>query len=301
MTRTSDAVREQPGSGIVIGHDGSNYADAALRWAVKAAAHIGQELTVVRTVQLESVPQASAAGEFGWVSGPEYLPEDDSAIEAAQAELGADVVHVVSAVGNPAARLVEESATARLVVLGSRGRSPLSAALLGSTAYAVAAHAHCPVIVVRPQDEDHAVWPGPGRPVLVGVDDGHLSGHALQAGARIASETGADLELVRAVDLPAYLPGLSLVGTDDVDAELRRRAHSLVDDAQARAMAAHPGLATRAEVVDGPPAYVLARRSADAGLLVVGSRGRGGFTGLLLGSVSHQVLHVAQCPVMIVR
>jgi nucleotide-binding universal stress UspA family protein len=89
-------------------------------------------------------------------------------------------------------------------------------------------------------------------------------------------------------------------GTDDTH-EVRDAAEDTLRRAEAHARGAHPGLTIETEVLYGEPGHVLGDLAAHAGLVVVGSRGRGGFTGLLLGSVSHIVIHEAPCPVMVVR
>ncbi len=92
----------------------------------------------------------------------------------------------------------------------------------------------------------------------------------------------------------------SKAGTEHTH-EIRDVAEGTVQLAAERALAAHPDLTVEAEVLYGDAGHVLSPLSARAGLMVVGSRGRGGFAGLLLGSVSHIVIHEAECPVMVVR
>lgn len=146
--------------------------------------------------------------------------------------------------------------------------------------------------------------PGPDHAVVVGVDDSDASHRAVARGAAVAAGSGALLRLVSAARLHspegwAYVEDTK-AGTEHSRA-VRERALQILDAARGRALAIHPELAVETEVLFGGPGHVLAEFAVDAGLLVVGSRGRGGFAGLLLGSVSHTAIHEANCPVMVVR
>ena len=135
--------------------------------------------------------------------------------------------------------------------------------------------------------------------VIVGVDGSQYSARALSWACRRGETCG---DTVRAVC--AWSPGTS--GEDwlpppGVSAEGQRRAEQVLREAVERARSDHPAVMVETAVVEGPPARVLVEMSADADLLVVGSRGLGGFSGLLLGSVSQQCVHHAHCPVTVVR
>jgi nucleotide-binding universal stress UspA family protein len=86
-----------------------------------------------------------------------------------------------------------------------------------------------------------------------------------------------------------------------VSAEGQRRAERVLREAVERARSDHPAVTVETAVVEGPAAGVLVNMSADADLLVVGSRGLGAVSELLLGSVSHQCVRDAPCPVTVVR
>ena len=135
--------------------------------------------------------------------------------------------------------------------------------------------------------------------VIVGVDGSPHSDLALGWACRRAEACG---DTVRAVS--AWSHGAS--GEDwavppGTKAEGQSRAERLLRDAVERVRQDHPAATVETAVVEGPPARVLVDLSADADLLVVGSRGLGGFSGLLLGSVSQQCVHHARCPVTVVR
>ena len=162
--------------GIVVGHDGTPTADLAVDWAAALAARTGERLTVHHVVALDPVPTFTPMTPIGWSAGlPDEEPVDADTLPGvvrARAQLPAERVAGTHSVGNPASALIADSADARLVVTGSRGRGALASGLLGSTAYAVAAHAHCPVVVVRAtRDGQLPPQPGPTHEVVVGIDD----------------------------------------------------------------------------------------------------------------------------------
>jgi nucleotide-binding universal stress UspA family protein len=212
--------------------------------------------------------------------------------------------------GSPAAQLVDASKEAELVVVGSRGRGRVLAGILGSTSYAVAAHARCPVVVVRgPVDsssDEPKMPPRPGRghDVVVGVDDSDSAARAVDVAAEVAEREGAVLHVVRvahSASMEAWTYAeVAKGGTEETHA-LRDHAEQSVTRAANRARARHPKVLVTTEVLYGDPGQSLADLGATAGLIVVGSRGHGGFTGMLLGSVSHRAIHDAACPVMVVR
>ncbi|MGC5054796.1 universal stress protein [Micromonospora sp. DT48] len=187
-------------------------------------------------------------------------------------------VEVRQVAGGPGATLVEESRRAELLVVGSRGLGGFAGLLLGSVGTQVASHGHCPVLVIRPPDR-----PVPTEgPVLVGVDGSESAELAVGYGAEEAVRRGGTLVLVHVAD----------EGDDD--------GAALLATAGAAARGSHPGLTVDERVIVAPKAdHALIEASGDAALVVVGSRGRGGFAGLLLGSVSQALVHHARCPVLI--
>jgi nucleotide-binding universal stress UspA family protein len=213
-----------------------------------------------------------------------------------------DVEVTVVASASPAVEaLLERSEGADLLVVGSRGRGAMRSALLGSVALHCVTHAHCPVEVVH---ETVAEGGGTGR-VVVGVDGSESSRAALAAAVDEAVRRGAEVEAVASY-LPAdYWTDLSTVvipAIEEIRAGLEARTDLVVQDVLAeRRGRGDAAPAVRIEVVDGPAAEVLLQRARSADLLVVGSRGRGAFRGLLLGSVAlHCAMH-APCPVLVVH
>ncbi len=300
---------------VIVGVDGS---PASLNAADWAAAYAQRHQTSVHLVCTYSVPSFAAAGLDGG-----YAAVDDTVLaqgaeavlEEATARIAGTGVRVTSATasGDAAAVLVELSAGAALAVVGTRGRGGFAERLLGTVSSALPAHAHCPTVVVPYRVAEEEVhrgepeqrWPVnrevlPVRRIVVGVDGSPSAELALQASIAEAEAWGAELTAVAAVPvgtgagLLAWLPAAV-----DHESVLRDVAEGL-DVVVDRALADHPDLQVRRHVLDGTGSALLTEFSTAVDLLVVGSRGRGGFAGLLLGSTSQAVLHHSACPVMVV-
>jgi nucleotide-binding universal stress UspA family protein len=298
-----EIMKSQAGR-IVVGYDGSDHSEAALKWAAAEAERRGRPLTVLHVLDyLGWIP--SPMGPFGW---PEV--EDERVVRIAQsgadrARRMADLIDVsaITRVAQVPGTLIEFSRDAELLVVGTRGHGELAGAVLGSVAFAVSAHAQCPVVVVRGE----AALPGPGRPVVVGVDGSARSDEAVRYAADVAAAARAPLTVVSAYRTltseawaEAY-PYLEAEGRPEFDTAARRSAATAASTGARTARDAYPGLDITERVVEGLPATVLANAADRAGLLVVGSRGHGGFTGLVLGSVSHALIHCAPCPVTVIH
>ncbi|WP_435206331.1 universal stress protein [Micromonospora sp. bgisy143] len=203
-------------------------------------------------------------------------------------------VEVRLVAGGPGATMVEESRRAELVVVGSRGLGGFTGLLLGSVGAQVAAHAHCPVLVVRPEGRPIDV----DGPVVVGVDGSEPS--QLAVGHAAVEATLRDVPLVLA---HVGSPGGDRPVPDEIEeaqAAEQAEAVRLLADASAVVRAEHPDLVVREHPVRAAsPAQGLVEASGAASLLVVGTRGRAGFAGLLLGSVSQAAVHHAHCPVLV--
>ena len=291
--------------GVLVGYDGSVAADQAVDWAAAEATRRGVPLTVVNAVDLAGMPGVDATG-----LAPAFAQDQLDAL-AGIAERGVErarttaeglAVSSLTVTGGAAAMLVVLSSSAELLVVGNRGHGELAGALLGSVAFAVTAHAHCPVAVVIGA---RTPGPGAGGPVLCAVDGSPASLAALRYAADVASSSPAALTILTCWSRPSSEVWASAYGGDyadgGIDAAAERRAVEIVRSAEADAREWHPELEIRAETVEGAPARAVPAAAAGHSLVVVGSRGRGGFTGLLLGSVSHAVIHGAGCPVVVVR
>ena len=194
--------------------------------------------------------------------------------------------------------LTAASRLAQTVVVGSHGRSALPTALLGSVSHQVAIHSSCPVVVVRENGTQGV--DGPGK-VVVGVDGSEASEPALAYAFAYASSTGSGLTAVHTWWWEP-LEGVSLGEPWIGDwTQIAAQEGSLLSEVLAGWSERYPDVAVTPHVVRGDPVVELLEQSLGARLLVVGSRGRGGFIGLMLGSVSRRILKRATCPVAVVR
>ncbi|BCB89550.1 universal stress protein [Phytohabitans suffuscus] len=196
--------------------------------------------------------------------------------------------------GGISAVLIGESRRAFAVVLGDRGLGGFTGLLVGSVAVQVTAHARCPVLIARGTARENG-------PVVVGVDGSPHSDRAVAFAAEEAVLRKTDLRAVHAWTGPASTRAgdmLPLVYDPELVGEDESR---LLSEATAGLTERHPDLLVAHRVVRGRAARTLIGQSHGAQLVVVGARGRGGFTGLLLGSVSQALLHHAECPVAVVR
>ncbi|MER7333828.1 MULTISPECIES: universal stress protein [unclassified Micromonospora] len=285
------------GAPVVVGVDGSAAALDAVRVAAREAAQRQRPLRVVHAfiwpltnAPLDPVPGAPAG------AGLRNQAERYVAEAVAEAGKAAPEVAVGGAVVDGAATpvLLDESRQAALVVLGHRGLGGFAGLLIGSVTVQVSARAQCPVLVVRGE-------PRADGPVVVGVDGSANSAEAVAFAFEEASHRGAPLLAVHAWLYPSPVgPGDILPLVYDLDAlgaeEERALAESVAGFAER-----YPDVPVRHRLVRGSPARVLVEESRTAQLVVVGAHGRGALGGLLLGSVSHAVLHHAHSPLAIVR
>jgi nucleotide-binding universal stress UspA family protein len=292
--------------GIVVGFDGTEQARRAVDWAAAEAARRHQPLTVLHAADYALIP--------GPLGTPPYRPD---LIEATATRIVAEGVDRARAavpelevtghtvVTGATYALVELTRDADLLVVGTRGHGDLGALASGSVAFSVTAHAHCPVVVVR---GDSSGLPGPQRPVMVGVDGSEGSELAVRFAADLAAASSAPLVLITAypsASRPTWPEAVaySLEGEAgrSFDAILQEEAEARLATSSTLARQLHPELEISERAEHGKPAKQLCEAAQGAGLLVVGSRGRGAFAGLLLGSVSHGVIHGSPCPVAVVR
>lgn len=301
--------------GVVAGYDGSAESEAAVRWAAAVAHRRGVSLRVVTATGVNpSSPAAYRVGvDFG-AHRARRMAEDGVQIarEAAPAQVEAMGIEqgAVSA-------LVEQSAAAQLIVLGHRGRGRLRGALLGSSAFSVAMHAHCPVAVVRGALRP---LPSPEFPIVAAVDGSRGSLAAAKEAARLAAETGATLKIVVAYASSSSSPwlvakhagGATVGGEANVWAQQmeeparegnarRREAARIAEEAAGAVGKEYPDVPVELVVIAGRPERAVVEAAEDASLIVMGARGRGDFASLLLGSVSRDVIQHADCAVYIVR
>jgi len=287
-----------PAGSITIGIDGSACAGLALDWAVAEATRRRLPLHLVHAFSYQ-YPMTSQGGMGFVLEGVREIAEDlcqkaEDRVQTTHPDL--PVTWEVSTYG-AASALVDASQTSHTVVVGARGISAARGVLLGSVSTQVAAHSHCPVVVIH----DGQPAAAEDAPVVVGVDGSGLSMNAVAYAFEEASSRGVALTAVHAWWLD-YVEGASASAIWTVDwKNMAQEENALVAESLAGWQEKYPDVAITRDSVHGHPVEALVRRSENACLVVVGSRGRGGFRGLLLGSVSQGVVHRAQCPVAIIR
>jgi nucleotide-binding universal stress UspA family protein len=284
---------------IVVGVDGSAESLEAARWAVAEARLRRRPVRLVHayTWPVPLVPMAPPPANW---SDASLRQAAESVVNEAVAAVRVDDVSVTGAVASGPApyALMEEARDAELLVVGHRGRGGFAELLLGSVAATVAAHAPGPVAVVRP----HATDQRPAGLVLVGADGSPPAGKAVEFALDEANRRGAELGVLHAWRPPVLSFGTDVQtsGYDDPAALENAEAHWLQDWIRPW-RDKHPQVRVRWMLTVDRPAGALIEAGRAAELVVVGSRGHGGFAGLLLGSVSHQVLSHAPCPVVVAR
>lgn len=288
-----------PPGAVVVGVDGSDDADRAVRWAAGQADREGRTLALVHAVGPAVLPPAPLVGmaPFDHTAYAAALRDSGLATLAAARSLAASVapdpaVVTVLLDDDPRAALTEATSGAHLVVVGSRGRGPLRTALLGSVSTAVARHASVPVVVCRPRRS------APTARVVVGADGTAGSRPALEFAFRQASLWGAPLTVMHCFwDVLVATRGTGRVepGLPDDPTELRL----LLAEAVAGMQEKFPDVEVRTELARGLVDDCLADRSPDSGLLVVG-RPAASWSRFLHASCAIAVLERARTAVAVV-
>lgn len=291
MTEEIDSAE----TGIVVGADGSDHGRAAVRWAADAAVAYDLPLTVLHA-------RPDVHGTPTLVDEPTGVLGES--VELARARHPSLLVRPLQMPDSPVTSLLEAAETADVVVLGSRGIEGFRGLLLGSTTMHVAPYAQCPVVVVHSGTEDAATPfsdgdAGPGNPgqVVLGYDGSSASNRAAAFAFRHAEAVGCG---VVAVSIEA---GRGEPETEDIDPENATPGSdtSAFHSPVIVTAASFPDVPVSFVAGTGRPAEVLLGAAVGAALLVVGSRGSGGFSGLVMGSVTQKVLAHAGCPVAVLH
>ncbi len=288
---------------IIVGIDGSESSQKALEWGLDEARRRGLPLRIVHAFvwPLYDLPYgvpADSSRDHGVHEAARALlttAAENARLRCPDLEV---TTHLVVA-GAPLA-ILEEAKDAELVVLGSRGLGGVAGLLIGSVGVHVAAHAPCPVVIIRGLPEASSTGTDAGQ-VVVGVDGSEVSAHAVEFAFEEASLRGLGLTAVHAWDHPS-LEGAGVMLPLIVDFEQAESEElMLLSECLAGWREKYPDVPVVQRLVRKRPTKALIEAADGAELLVVGSRGRGGFAGLLLGSVSLAALNHAHCPVAVVR
>lgn len=292
---------------VVAGFDGSPESRQAVRWAAREAVTRHADLRIVRVFSppLMELTRLHLPGATISVESlrAEAQQDVDEAADECRRELPRLVVKAEVRLGHAPTVLADAAATAELLVLGPHHLSRTYAVLLGSTSAELARKSAAPVVVVRGEREAQRAQGVPAGldRVVVGVDGSATSVHAIGFAFDLASRHRARLIAMLAWnESPGGLsPGRAWqLDWADVDDACRRELAEALAGWEER----YPDVVVQREVTTAQlPAQALLTAAQDADLLVVGSHGRGAVRSILLGSVSHVVMHYAPCPVAIVR
>ena len=280
---------------IIVGIDGSENSRTALRWAAAEARLRAAHLKILTAYSWTWPDEFDGLSELPEGLGQRFEEVASEAIaEARVLEPGVEVTGA-AVPGDPAAALLEAGRTAAMVVVGNRGHGGFASLLLGSVSQQVATHAAGPVVVVRGRTD------APPGPIVVGVDGSPSAQRALELGFEEAYRRDCELVAVRSYPVPFPPRGNAVPPLLYDEDSVSKAAADDLNAALAPWRDSKPTVPVRAVVGPGSPAKNLVDLSSDAGLLIVGSRGHGALVGSLLGSVGLQLLHHADCPVMIVH
>jgi nucleotide-binding universal stress UspA family protein len=290
-------AKEQRFGTLIVGTDASPESNDAIEWA-RAVAGAGDRIVLLHAWQLPIVTGYDMVITVDPHEIEQYAKEGlDEQVDGLGDQRVVPVVHQ----GHPGRALVAEAdeRDAAMIIVGHRGNSRVSM-MLGSTANYVLHHTQRPVVIVRGEHVD------PPRRVVVGVDAHDLGDSGLENESVRALRFAYGLpgvERVRVVHA-WFLPALAIGMFADVSADLGAMdagAQAVVDRVIGAAGMAPAGVEVVGEPIRGTPEFGLIEESADADLVVLGSRGRGGFKGLVLGSTSAAVAAHSKAPVVVVR
>jgi nucleotide-binding universal stress UspA family protein len=287
--------------GIVVGVDGSPGSIGAVQWAARAAELRNVSLTLVHVVPPTAGAWLDSSLLPAWMhalrkEGRQVL---DDALKVAQecCQHGPASIHCEMPSATCVGALVDLSKDADLIVTGCLGTGTLRGRHLGSVSSGLVHHAHCPVAIIHngaPLTSDSAA------PVLLGIDGSPESELATAIAFDEASRRKVGL-----VAIHAWSDVSVFDSVHDMHGARWPELKSIEDETLAERLAGwserYPDVSVRRVVVRGEPAHQLVDQSESAQLVVIGSHGRGGFAGMLLGSVSAAVVLLARVPVIVAR
>ncbi|MFZ3554719.1 universal stress protein [Streptomyces sp. BH055] len=282
---------------VLVGADGSDSSLEAVAIAAREARERGLGLRIVHAFVWPMMRAAGFAAAADALRGQADAVVASAVERARAAEPDLADIEGEVVTGEPLTILTVRSAQADLVVVGSRGLGAFTGLLIGSVAVYLAAHAECPVLVVRGRADA-------GGLVAVAVDSSGDAQAAVEAAFGEAERRGTGLLALHVWNTWSAEgpdgPGALTPLVSNIS-ELRKAAGQTLTDALAPGLAAHPHISVERRLLEGRVRPTLIEVSKEARMIVVGARGRGGFKGLIMGSVSQALLIHADCPVLVVR
>jgi nucleotide-binding universal stress UspA family protein len=278
---------------LLLAYDGSDEARRALDWAATESLRTGSPVHVLAVNEVLPPTWGGVGGIY--VYAESYNPDSSGLLEQAAkalADAGVTAVTTEQRSGHVVDELLRAAESASVLVVGSRGHGRAGEAVLGSVSQHLARHATCPVVVVREQRNPDAAR------IVMGIDGSRTSLAALEYACQRAETTGETVVALHA--WRARVPSSNVFAGELAGVDTQER-EALLAQSIAGVRVDHPDVRLEQEVVAVAPDHSLVDASASASLVVVGSRGLGFFSGMLLGSVSQAVLHRATCPVAVVR
>jgi nucleotide-binding universal stress UspA family protein len=289
------ARRTEPN--ILVAVDGSPESDAAVAWAADEAAMRHAPVTLIHVISpvMVSVPVEPMLNPPEWYenSARHILKHAERILQSSWSGSPPADVHTVIDHGGVVPALTNASKEAQMVVVGSRGLGTFRRLALGSVSSGLLHHAHCPVAVIHGGQAKAGEF---DAPVVLGIDGSPASEAATAVAFDEASRRGVEL-----VALHAWSDfGCDLVLDADWH-DYEAQAEEFVTERLTGWQESFPDVRVRRRLVSNEPAYWLTEESRRAQLVVVGSHGRGGFAGMLLGSTSSAVAQTSLAPVIVVR
>lgn len=286
---------------VVVGVDGSAASTGAVAYAANTAATRGIPLVLVTTYTVPAamfaegmIPPRPVYDELEKECLPIIERARASALKVAP---DIEVSHAIVE-GNPSQVLIDYTRKAKLIVLGSRGLGGIRGMVLGSVSASVASHAFCPVVVTR-EDTDDLDRTGP---VVVGIDGSEVSAKATEWAFAEASARNTTLIAVHTwMDPQVQAAAAGIALTEEDWKQLEDQQLETLSERLAGFSDRYPDVNVERFVTRDRAVRALVEKAQDAQIVVVGSHGRGGFTGMVLGSTSRALLQAAPCPVMVVR
>lgn len=285
-----------PEKAVLVGVDGSHASYKAVWWAANYAKHANLQLQIVCAYSLPSYAAVSFDATYTAIGDDKAAHNDAQEIlskaKAVALEQGVDATTLI-VTGDPSSVFVELSRNYQLIVIGNRGKGGLAERLLGTTSSSLPAYAYCPIVVVPYTDDDgqRIHLNNTITRVAVGSDESKWGLKALEIAANLADSWNAELDVISAVPSVQGAEGDTAVMGSYME-DLEERVKPILKNL--------PNLQIHRTVVPGSAVDALTQASLNHDLVVVGSRGRGGFTGLLLGSISQGLLQHSSRPVYVV-